>query len=86
MNTEDDQRPDVELGHEDADGYGATPEQTDAANGRDDALMSAVSAACAAGRLVTSLNLVDADDASNARLHGVNGRLFAAGCGGRGGR
>ena len=76
MNTEDDERPDVEFRHKDADSDCTTPEETDAAYGCDDTLVTAVTATRSASRLISSLNLVNTDDASDARLHRIDGRLF----------
>lgn len=41
VDTKDDERPDVELGHEDPDGHSPAPEEATTPDGRDDALMSA---------------------------------------------
>ncbi len=50
MDAEDDQRPHVELGHEDTDGHDATPEQASAADRRDDTVVAALDGCVADAR------------------------------------
>ena len=41
MDSKDNERPNVEFGHEDANGHGPTPQEANAPDGRDEALVSA---------------------------------------------